>query len=144
MQTYDVKNVTISVGGATIDGFGPDAVVKVSRNEDGFSFQPSNSGGGARSKNPNKSGRIEITLLAASPSNAILQAFAVADELRGEGVVEALIKDRSTALALCQAQNAWVVKFPDWERGKTVGDITWILECDDIEMIHDGLTDVAT
>lgn len=141
MQTYDPTNVNVSFNNAIISGFGPGSLIKVSRNEDTWSYQPSNSGGGARSRNPNKAGKIEITLLASSPSNGVLSAFAKADELRGEGVGAFFVKDRSTEDAKCQAQNAWIVKVPDWERAKEIGEVTWTLESESIEIDHDGVTD---
>lgn len=139
LGTYDPTEQDVIFNGVLIDGFAPGTFVKVSRNEDGWSFQPSNSGGGARSRNPNRSGRFEFTLLAASPSNAVLSAFADADELTGEGVGEVLVKDRSTSAAKCQAQNGWIVKYPDYERAKETGEITWIIESDSIVIAHDGL-----
>lgn len=137
--TYDPEKVDVVFNGTPIDGFGPGTFIKVSRNEDGWSFQPSNSGGGARSRNPNRSGRFEFTLLAASPSNGFLNAFAVADELTGEGVGEVYVRDRSSLAAECSAQNGWIVKFPDYERAKETGEVTWVIESDDVNMSHGGL-----
>ncbi len=142
MRSYDPTEVTVSFAGTIIDGFGPGTFVKVSRNEDGWTFQPSNSGSGARSRNPNKSGRAEFTLLISSPANALLMAIAQADELSGEGVGNLLVKDRATSLAKCDALNAWVMKIPDWERAKEVGEVTWVLESDEMNIAHDGITDL--
>lgn len=137
--SYDPKNNTVVVQGQLIDGFADDTMIKVSRNEEGWSFQPSNSGGGARSRNPNKSGRAEITLKASSPANAVLSAIAIADELRGEGIGEFLVKDRSSTAASCSGQNCWIVKHPDWERQKEVGNVTWIIEIEEVDIFHSGL-----
>lgn len=139
LGSYDPQECNIAFNGLIIDGFGAGTFIKVSRNEDAYTFQPSNSGGGARSRNPNKSGRFEFTLLAASPSNALLSAIAQADEIRGEGIGECQVKDRSTASAKCSSQNAWIVKIPDWERAKEVGEVTWIIEADQVDIVHDGL-----
>lgn len=141
IATYDPRKVSVSFNGQIIDGFGPDSFIKVSRDEDGWSYQPSNSGGGARSRNPNKAGSIEVTLLNKSAANAILSAFAQADELTGEGVGEFLVKDRSTEGALCSARNAWIKKIPDWERAKEVGVTTWVIGTDEVNVLHDGLLD---
>lgn len=142
LGTYDPTEQFITFAGQLIDGFAPGTFIKVSRNEDGWTFFPSNSGGGARARNPNKSGRFEFTLLRSSPANAILSAIAVADELSGSGVGECLVVDRSTAAASCMAQNAWIMKVADYERAKEVGEITWIIETDDVTIIHDGLVAV--
>lgn len=141
MRSYDPTEVTFSYNGQVIDGYAAGTFIKASRNQDTWTLQMGNSGKGARSRNPDKSGRVELTLLTSSPANAILAAFAAADELRGEGVGELLIKDRGTELASCQAQNAWVIKPPDWERAKEVGEVTWTIESDEIYIAHDGLVD---
>lgn len=143
MRSYDPTEVSLVYNGQIIDGYGPGTFIKAMRNQDTWTLQMGNSGSGARSRNPDKSGRLEFTLLTSSPSNAILMAFALADELRGEGVGECQVKDRGTELGKCSAQNAWIVKPPDWERGKEVGEVTWVIETDSLEMYHDGLIDEA-
>lgn len=144
MYTYDPKNVNTSFNNVNIDGYGPDTFIKVARDEDGWSYQPSNSGRGARSRNPNKAGTIEITLSATSPANGLLTAISVQDDSLGTGVGAFLVKDRSTAAALCSARNAWIQKRPDWERAKESGVVTWLLRSDDIHIAHDGIVDIPT
>lgn len=144
LGTYDPTEQTIVFNSILIDGFAPGTFIKVSRDEDGWTFQPSNSGGGARSRNPNKAGKFEFTLLAASPANAALSAIAIADELTAEGVGECLVKDRSSDGAACFAQNAWVTKHPDFERGKEVGEIPWIIQTDEVSIVHAGLLPLQT
>lgn len=141
MQTYDPKQQTLVFNGIKLDGFAKGTFIKVSRDEDTFTYQPNNSGGGARSRNPNKAGKFEFTLQRASPSNAALMAIAVADELRGEGVGEAFVKDRTSDSAYCQAANAWVVKPPDYERENEVGDITWVIQAQEVDIRHSGTVD---
>lgn len=141
MQTYSPQTVNTSFLGAPIDGYGPDTFIKVAFDEDQWTYQPSNSGGGARSRNPNRAGTIEITLLASSPSNGYLSAIAIRDRQLGTGVGSFLVKDRATAAASCDAQNAWVQKMPDWERAKEIGQVTWILRSDRINIFHDGVID---
>jgi sulfate transport system permease protein len=43
------------------------------------------------------------------------------------------------ALTTVFAQNGWIVKYPDWERAKEMGEVTWVIECDDINIFHAGL-----
>lgn len=141
MRSYDPTEVTLVFNSILIDGYGPDTFIKATRNNDTWTLQMGNSGSGARSRNPDKSGKIEFTLLASSPANGLLMAIAIADELRGEGVGEFQVKDRATLLGKCSGENAWVVKPPDFERGKEVGTITWTLETDDLDISHDGIID---
>lgn len=142
MRTYDPTEVTVSYNGLTIDGYAAGTFVKAMRNGDGWTLQMGNSGSGARSRNPDKSGRLEFTLLTSSPANASLMAFAIADELSGSGVGECQVKDRGTLLGKVAAQNAWIVKIPDWERAKEVGEVTWTIETDNLQVYHDGLNDL--
>lgn len=138
--TYDPNEQDLIFNGVLITGYAEGTFIKASRNEPSFSFKASNSGGGARCRNPNKSGRIEITLHQGSPSNGVLSAFMEQDELTGEGVGEAMIKDRSTQGAKVTAQNAWITQPADYERSKETGDVTWIIETDELLITHDGLT----
>ena len=144
MKSYDPTQQSVVFDNIPIDGFGPDTFIKVSRDEDTWSYQPSNSGGGARSRNPNKGGKFEFTLLASSPANAALSAIARKDELTGQGVGNAYVKDRTTANAYCKAQNAWIIKPPDYERQKELGAITWTIQSDSVDIYHDGLIDVPS
>lgn len=138
MQTYDPTKVTLSILGNTITGYAPDSFVKVSRAEDGFMLTIGADGRGARTRNANKSGQIEITLLAASVSNDVLSALAVLDELTGQGVGPALIKDSSSLLSVAAAQNSWIKKIPDLERAKELGNVTWVIETDHIDIFNSG------
>lgn len=146
LGTYDPTEQIVIFGGIQIDGYGPGSFIKASRDEEGWTFQPSNSGGGSRSRNPNKAGKLVFTLLASSPANALLSAIAVTDELTAEGIGECLVKDRSTgdSGASCFAQNAWIIKHPDYERMKEVGEIEWTIQTDELQVKHAGLLPVTT
>lgn len=141
MQSYDPTECTIVFNGITVDGYAPGTFIKVSRNQDTWTYQPSNSGIGARSRNPDKSGRYEFTLLNSSPANALLSTVMVEDEQSATGVGECQVKDRGTLNAKCNSESAWVVKPPDWERAKELGEITWVIEAPEVDIFHDGLID---
>jgi len=141
MQSYDPTNVNVSYNKVPVSGFGPGAFIKASRNEETWTLQIGNSGTGARNRNPNKSGKIEITVKKSAPVNALLSAIAVTDEQSAQGVGPFLVKDRNTNSALCEAQNAWITKIPDWERGKEDDEVTWVLETDVLTINHDGVID---
>ena len=139
LGSYDPTRQNVVFGDVPIDGFADGTFIKVSRNQDTWTYQPGNSGKGARSRNPDKSGRFEFTLHAGSPSNAYLSSIARTDELLATGIGSCQVKDRTTLSAKCFAQQAWVIKPPDWERQKTIGEITWIIETDEVDVTHDGL-----
>ncbi len=138
LGTYDPTKVNISFGGVTVDGFAEGTFIKATRNNDAWAWKGSNSGGGGRSRNPDKSGRLEFTLHAQSPSNGYLTQIARLDELTGTGVRSCAVKDRTSFTSNCFAGKAWIEKIPDFERGREIGEVTWILECDELDIYHDG------
>jgi hypothetical protein len=142
LGTYDPLEQDLIFNGVQISGWAEGSMIKAMRNEPLWTFKASNSGGGARCRNPNKSGRVEVTLHQGSPSNGVLSTFVQADELTAEGVGELLIKDRSTGTAKCSAQNAWIVQHPDYERAKETGELTWVFETDELLIAHDGLSPI--
>ena len=137
IQTYDPQKVSLSLGDITIVQYSTGTFIKASRNEDAFTLTVSADGTGARTRNANRSGRFEFTLLGSSPSNDDLQALAVADEQDGSGVRAAMVKDGS-GTAVARAANAWVVKVPDLERAKELGEVTWIVETDLLNLTQGG------
>jgi hypothetical protein len=139
MQTYDPKKVIVSALGNAIGGFAPGTFIKVSRAEDAFMLTVGSDGIGTRTKNANRSGTIEITLMASSPLNDVLQAAAILDDATGNGVGPMQIKDLKSVTSLVHAANCWIKKLPDFERAKELGEITWTLESDDIEIVHGGI-----
>jgi hypothetical protein len=137
VPTYDPQKTSITFDGATIIGYGGSTFMKASRNEDAYLLTIGADGHGVRTRNANRSGRMEITLLASSPGNDILQAIAHEDELNADGVGSFMFKDAS-GTALASAQNAWVVKIPDLERAKEMGEVTWIIETDLLQLQQGG------
>ncbi len=139
--TYDPAKVTLSMGGNNIVGFAPGTFVKCARNEDAYTLSVGADGLGARTRNANRSGTIEITLKADSPSNDLLSAQAALDELSGEGVGAALVKD-GTGTTVASAENAWIKKLPDIERAKELGEVTWTFETDLLQLTVGGTTPI--
>lgn len=139
MPTYDPQKTSITFDGATLVGYGGSTFMKASRNEDAYTLTVGADGRAVRTRNANRSGRMEITLLGSSPANDILQAIAEDDELSGTGVGTFMFKDAS-GTALASAQNAWVVKIPDLERAKEMGEVTWVIETDLLNLVQGGTT----
>jgi hypothetical protein len=138
MDTYDPKDVLVIVGGFALSGFAPDTFVEVVRNADAMTLVMGADGQGVRTKSADRSGRITIRLLQTSESNAILDAFANADELDGSGAVPAMVKD-NRGLILHAAEQAWVVKKPSSEFGGSESQPReWVLESDNIAMVEGG------
>lgn len=139
-QTYDAaQHLASFLGNALPLATGPDTFLKVSRNQDGYTTQVGASGYGTRSRINDKSGTVELTLMAASQTNDILMAIALSDELApGSGAGPLFIKE-ANGTTVVAAQNAWIKKIPDMERGKEAGTVTWVFESDNLEMFIGGL-----
>lgn len=143
MKTYDPTQFIITIGANTIVGFAAGTFIKASHNADAFSLEIGADGkSNTRIRNADQSGKLEITLLKSSPSNDLLSAQAILDRATGQGVVPAQVKDGS-GTAVAAAQNVWITKMADLERGKELGDVTWVLETDELEIIQGGTTDIT-
>jgi hypothetical protein len=142
VRTWDPTKFVMTVGANTLQSFAAGTFIKAAYNEELFMLEVGSDGvSNCRIRNANESGRFEITLLKSSPSNDVLSALALLDRATGQGVVPCQVKDGSgTAVAL--GQNSWIVKPADLERGKELGDVTWIIETDKLQLIQGGTTDV--
>jgi hypothetical protein len=138
MAEWDPQNFTITVGANDIVGFAAGTFIKASYNEDLYMLEVGADGSSCRIRNANESGRFEITLLKSSMSNDLLSAQAILDRATGQGVVPVQVKD-GNGLAVAAARNVWIIKVADLERGKELGDVTWILETDKLSIVQGGI-----
>lgn len=134
VRTYDPGRVNIIFGGHIITGpFADGTFVKVERDTPSFSKFIGADGGGCRVRSRDKSGKVTITLSAASPSNDILSAYLAADELLGTGSKPLQVKDLN-GTTLAHAEAAWITKPADIERGKEMSNTEWVFEALEIKM----------
>lgn len=138
VKTYQPNLVSVSFRGVPITGFAPDTFVSATRNNDSWSINVGSGGDATRTKSGDKSGRVELTLLAESESNAILDAFAKTDEASGLGLGPLGIKDLSGADVIT-AGTAWIVKPPDQEKANTGSNRVWMFETDNLEITNAGI-----
>ncbi len=138
MAEWDPQKFTIVIGANAMTQFAAGTFIKASFNEDLYSLEIGADGSGCRIRNANESGRFEITLLKSSMSNDLLSAQAALDRQTGQGVVPVQVKDGNGA-AVASGRNVWIVKIADLERGKELGDVTWILETDKLNLTNAGI-----
>jgi hypothetical protein len=136
--TYQPDKVVVSFGGIPITGYAPDTFVSAARNNDTWSINVGSGSDATRTKSGDKSGRVEVTLLAESASNAELEAQRALDELTGTGLRPLFVKDLSGGDTIT-AGTAWVVKPPDQEKGNTGSNRVWIFETGDLEIVNAGI-----
>jgi len=127
VQTYNPAKVVITHLGQIITGYATGSFIKASRNKDTYTYTPGADGSGCRTLNPDKSGRVTLTLMQSSVSNDVLSAAQTLDELTGQGVGPLIMKDLNGTL-LVSAADAWIVKPADVDMGAEVGNREWIIE----------------
>lgn len=137
VKTYDPKSLSIIVGGHIVSGLDDGEFVKVTRNNDAYTTKVGADGEASRTKNNDKSGTIEITLLQSSASNDVLSGFALADEINNGGQVPVLMRD-ANGTTVVATDSAWVKKMPDLSMGKELGNRTWVLECGSMDIFVGG------
>lgn len=137
--TYDPAKHLLSFASVILTGAGMDQFIKVTRDEDSFTKHKGVSGEGGRSKNNNRGGSLEFTVLAQSQVNDILSAMLAGDELLGTGVGAVFLKELN-GTTVVSGENGWLKRVPDLTRAKVAGEVTWIIDVDDLEIFHGGLT----
>jgi len=141
LRNYSPQFVSLSFQGINITGFVDGTFVEAERAEDGFTKKVGAGGDVVRVQSMDRSGKVTITLQAASPSNDLLLAIARLDELTGiAGVGALMIKDANTldTEPLAHAESAWIMKIPKVERGKDAAPCVWVFECSNLDLAPSG------
>lgn len=138
-KLYDPQSVIVTFGVNTLSGFGKDSVIEAERNGDAFSTTVGVDGEGTRTRSADKSGKVTLTLMQTSASNAVLSALESADEAspNGLGILPLMIKD-AIGNSLCFAGKAWVSKLPAFKRGKEVGECVWVFHTANLSIVEAG------
>lgn len=133
LDKYDPASVVLAFAGI-VTGYADGSFIKAGRNEETWKLIVGADGRGCRVRNRNSSGRLTLTLMQTSPTNAILSALATLDEETGAGVTPLLLKDLN-GVELIAAAEAWVVKPAEKGYGKDLGDREWVIELGDCKMV---------
>jgi hypothetical protein len=123
-----------------MSGFADGTFVSVERSTDSFTKVSGADGIVSRAKTNDRSGSLKFTVAQTSPSNDILSAFALADEINNKGVVPVLIKDNSGRSVYISAFG-WVKKPPTSEFGKDISSREWDLDLADLDVFLGGNAD---
>lgn len=138
VKTYQPDLVAFSFRGVPITGFAPGTFISAARNNDSWAINVGSGGDATRTKTGDKSGRITLTLLAESESNAYLDSQEKLDQLSGTGLGPILVKDLSGGDTIT-AGTAWIVKPPDQEKANEGSNREWMFETDNLEIINAGI-----
>lgn len=132
-STYNPAKVVLTHLGQIITGYATGSFIKAARNKETYTYTAGADGKGCRTLNPDKSGRVTITLMQSSVSNDVLSAAQILDELTGQGVGPLIIKDLNGTLVV-SATNAWIVKPADVDLAAEVGNREWMIEAEEMNI----------
>lgn len=132
-KNYDPGLVAVSFRGIILQGFMDGTFVSAERAEDAFELAVGAAGDVTRVRNRNRSGTVTITLKAEAPSNELLSAVALEDELFGTGTGEIQVVNlNGTTLLL--AESAWIRKIPTTEFADEASGREWAFDCAELRM----------
>ena len=137
IDTYDPKDVILTVAGAIITGYAQDTFIQVDRESDQVDDEVGAEGDVARRITNDKRGSITVTLLQTSPSNLILSSLARVDELTGDGIFPVLVKD-NRGNDLHVAPNSWIRKMPQTTYRSGIESREWVIRTSNLQMIVGG------
>lgn len=132
----DPSKYSVTFMGALIKGI---QSIKITRDEDSYMKQIGAAGDGARIKNLNKAGSVELVLMQTSFSNDVLSGAQQLDELSGTGHGALLVKDLNGG-TFAIATEAWVKKPVEAELGKELKDRAWTLDTLELNLFIGGNT----
>lgn len=136
--TYDPQKVILTFGGIIIAGFAKGSFIKAKRNSDTFKTVVGASGEESWDKSADRSGEVEVTLMATSQDNDSLMAIYASDELSGTGLAPLFIKELNGTTLLI-ASFARLAKPADVERGAEQGHAVWLFRSTNISIQVGGI-----
>ncbi len=139
VDTYDPKDVILTIAGKIITGYAQDSFIEVDRESNQVEDEVGAEGDVARRITNDRRGSITVTLLQTSRSNLVLSGLARVDELSGDGIFPTLIKDnRGNDLHL--APNSWIRKMPRTVYRAGIEGREWVIRTSNLQMVVGGAT----
>jgi hypothetical protein len=142
VQTYDPKEVSVTLNNQLITGFAED-MITAERDNDQTDDMSGAQGDVQRVLTHDKRGLITLTLLPGSPSNLILSNLVNSDGVDGnQSIFPILIKDNRGDDKV-QGENAWVRKPPRAVFNKGIEGREWEIRVANLEMVIGGIPETA-
>ncbi len=133
MKSYSPDQILLVFKGVLIQSFAPDSFVKVGRNTKTVTLEVGAGGDVVRVFSKDKTGYVEVDILAASATNDLLSAIQRSDETFHDGVGSVMLKD-SNSLTLAHGDEACLEGPSDIERGKGMPTQKWKILVAKIDM----------
>ncbi|KUE88885.1 hypothetical protein ASL20_09675 [Cupriavidus necator] len=127
-HTYDPARVNVTVAAATLSGFAEDSFVSIEELGDGVTSTSGADGEVARAMSSDRRCKVTIRLQQTSAGNDVLSTLLRADRLSGgSGIFPIAVTDLRGRTVFTSSE-AWVVKLPQSEFGKEVGEREWEIQ----------------
>lgn len=123
-KTYNPKKVTIALGSHIVTGYAEDTFITISETGDGVTSTCGCDGEVVASVSPDPRHTIKVSVLQTSPTHQYLTNKYQQMKAGGNGTFPVLVKDIIGG-DIFSADTAWVVKKPDWVRGKAANSREW-------------------
>ena len=136
-KNHDPGRIVGSWKGIPFLGFMDGTFLSAARAEAAFSESVGAQGDVTRVRSRNRTGTVTLTLKAASPTNDLLTAQAILDELTGLGYGPLLIKDLN-GTTVVEAAIAWIEKVPDTEFATEESGREWVFKCAELYIAAGG------
>jgi hypothetical protein len=138
VKTYSPADIIISFNNKRIVGYAKGTYVKVARNSESYKLDVGTLGDATQTEMLDNSGKVTITVQAASSTNDDLSTFLRNAKLR-RGPRSAVFQmvDLNGA-TLHHAEQAFIEKPADEERGDEAGNVEWTLICANLDMFLGG------
>jgi hypothetical protein len=137
METYDPSKIIVTWNGIRITGFAPGEFVQVEPNADLYSTTVGAGGEVARSRNPDESAKVTLTLLGTSRVNDLLSAKMKQDKLSNTGWGALLIKDL-LGTTLVTSSRCWIERMPTVGMGAEVPTRQWVMRAAELNVLVGG------
>lgn len=126
VKTYNPKQVKMSYGTHMITGYSDDTFIQVEPNSDGTSTVVGCDGEVNRAIGTDQTYKVTITLLQNSPSDKYFANTWDEDQEQGTGIHPLMIRDIMGEEEF-SADECWIEKPANWERGKDISKRDWVL-----------------
>lgn len=136
-HNYNPKKVVFSWKGIVARGYVAGSFLTVEMNAEMFTTNVGAQGDVCRVQSNDETGKVTLTLMASSPTNAELSTQAALDRLSGVNYGPLLVKDLN-GLTVHQAEQAWIEKMPNSDKGMEVGEVQWVFGCARLKMFEGG------
>lgn len=132
LQTYDPSEVSVFIALLyETTGFAPNSLVQISKDTSSYQTLKGGAGGVERVKNEDETYTMTLSLSQTSPTNSILNALAVLDNVSGRGIFPIFVKD-SSGQSLFLAGSCWIESPATASYTGSIETREWTIKCSEM------------